>query len=225
MGKYSYKILLDVNMDAWNWYAACNRTGFGVDWKQRIDSEIADKIVGKTRQQSDEFLLPYLRDRYEKDEKVKYGRKFIEDRFSSNFQAACDKLVELTTRDLYRNDFTIYLTTFPRGPYDYDTGSIWMSIDFMNPIANFMHEVLHFQFIHYWRNDKTSDVSKLSNDDFEMLKESLTVILDDSLVPLIERADKGYEIHQEFRNKLHDFWLKDKDFDALIEYGLKNLPN
>ena len=43
-------------------------------------------------------------------------------------------------------------------------------------------------------------------------------------MPIIVSPDKGYEIHKEFRAVLKEFWDKNKDFNALVEYGLKRLP-
>lgn len=219
MNEYTYAILLDVKYDMWNWYDACNRTGFGIDWKGRVDMAITTRVAGRSKKEAYLFLEPYLTELYQNDKRLKAQRDFIERRFAEEFENACEKLVELTGRPLLRNNFTLYLTTFPRAPYQYETGSMAVVMSFINPIANFMHEVLHFQFIHYWRENEASKVAQLSDDDFEMLKESLTVILDESLVPLIERADRGYSIHKDFRKKLHIFWCKNRDFDALIDYG------
>lgn len=221
---YRYKIAIDINKDAWNWYGACNSVGHGVDWKQRIDSDVAEKIHGKTESEAYEFLVPYLKQKYEDEaEMMELGEDFIRKRFETHFLPACEKLIEITGKPLYRDDFTVYLTTFPRGPYNYERGEFWLGVFWTNPIANFMHETLHFQFIRFWRENKESAVSKLSDDKFEYLKESLTIVLDESLVPLIEVSDKGYESHEEYRKKLHSFWTKNKNFDELVKYGVKIL--
>ena len=68
-------------------------------------------------------------------------------------------------------------------------------------------------------------MSKLSYKDFDFLKESLTMILDESFIPLIQNPDKGYQIHKQLRDKLTEFWKETKDFDKLVTYGLKELPN
>lgn len=89
----------------------------------------------------------------------------------------------------------------------------------------FLHELLHFQFIHYWRNNTDSQVSKLSDEQFEWLKESLTIILDEDFLPLIEFKDKGYEIHKPYRMALYEFWKANHDFDKLVNFGIKILPD
>jgi hypothetical protein len=86
-----------------------------------------------------------------------------------------------------------------------------------------MHEILHFQVHFYWENDKKSIVSTLSPVDFNLLKESLTVVLDNELQPLIKSPDYGYKQHKEFRTILHDYWINHHDFDKLIEYGVEKI--
>lgn len=221
MAGYRYEIIKDVKQDAWNWWDGCNSTGHGVDWKQRVDGEAASKIVGKNQDEAFAYLQTYLKTEYDKNPSIRRGEEFVRARFQQYFTSACEKLVEITGRPLYRSDFTVYLTTFPRGPYDYERGAIWLPVLWINPIANFMHEVLHFQFIHYWRDSQDSEVAKLSQEDFERLKEALTVVLDESLLPLIEKVDTGYDDHRVLRDKLHEHWLNNHDFDALVEHGLK----
>lgn len=221
---YRYTIKLDPDMDAWNWYHGCNRIGHGVDWKSRIDSAVAENIHGKSEENANKFLLPYLRDLYERDkDKIQKGSDFIKERHEANFLLACKKMVELTGKPLYRSDFTIFITTFPRGPYNFYKGQLWSCYYWTNPVATFMHELLHFQFIQYWRLDESSPVSELDDDTFERLKEALTVILDDALVPIIERPDRGYEIHKDLRDKLHVFWEQSHNFDKLIQFGLQQI--
>ena len=129
-------------------------------------------------------------------------------------------MVELTGKPLYRNDFTTFITTAPRAPYNYANGYTWLPVGWLDPVKIFMHELLHFQFIHYWRMDSKSEISKLSNEQFEYLKESLTVILDDDLIPIIQSPDKGYEKHKDFRQELYVFWKENKDFEKLVQFGL-----
>ena len=91
------------------------------------------------------------------------------------------------------------------GPYNFDKGFFGYYYDSPNPLAKtFMHEVLHFQFIAYWRNNHKSPVSKLSQDQFAFLNESLTVVLDDNLKSTIDSADQGYDLHKAFRKILHE---------------------
>ena len=100
-----------------------------------------------------------------------------------------------------------------------------MPIGWVDPIRILLHELLHFQFIHYWRNNPDSAISRLNNEQFEYIKESLTMVLDEDFLPLIDKIDKGYDMHKEFRKELSDFWKTNKNFDKLVEFGLGKLPN
>jgi len=144
--------------------------------------------------------------------------------FDENFDTACKKMAEVTGKPLYRNNFTIFVTTFPRGPYNKEKGYLWVYTDWLEPLKSFLHELCHFQFIHYWGENNNSDIMKLSNDEFGYLKESLTVVIDESFYPLIKSPDRGYEIHQGFRKILSEHWKKDKDFDHLVKFGINELP-
>ena len=224
--KYTYKITLDPEKDAWNWQEGCNSFSHGMNWGKNIPDDVLLKIRGKSEDEAYKFIFPYLKQKYIDDkEKIDASKKFIEKQFSEKFEKACQKLEEVMGKPIYRNNFTIYLTTFPRGPYNYYQGYALEYIGWVNPIMGFLHELSHFQFIHYWRNNADSKVSKLTSEQFDWLKESLTIILDDDFLPLIEFTDKGYEIHRPFRQKLYEFWKKYHNFDMLVDYGIKILPD
>lgn len=225
--EYSYKIKLDIQQDAWNWYVTCNNHNIshGVDFSQRMTKDIFSKINGKTEPEAYEFIIPFLKQKYIDDkDKIDEFTALIDTEYKQKFTKACEKMIDLLGKPLYRNDFTTFLTTAPRAPYRYNDGYTWVPIGWYDPIKIFMHELSHFQFIHYWRNNPKSPVSKLTNEQFEYLKESLTMILDEDIRPIILMPDKGYEMHKEFRKELSEFWKTNKNFDELVEFGLKRLP-
>lgn len=221
--KYSYKIHQDIYHDAWNWWNACNNIDFGVDWKTKIDPNLYKKIFGRNRKEAFEYLIPYLKQRYKRKNNFKKRKNFILAQFDFKFQKGCEKIVKIMGKPLYRTDYYFYLTTFERAPYNKEKGIVWLPVNWEDPIAVFLHELCHFQFIHYWRENSRSQVSKLSKEQFEFLKESLTIILDQDFFPMIKKTDKGYKIHQNFRNELTNFWLKEKDFNKLVEFGTKKI--
>ena len=67
----------------------------------------------------------------------------------------------------------------------------------------------------------------MSDNEFEFLKESLTVIIDSDAVPPADFVENGYiQQHKEFCKILHEHWQKNHDFEELITYyGLKRLPS
>lgn len=228
--KYSFEIKVDSVLDADNWYVGCNRVGLhGTDFQKLAPEDIYKKINGKSKEEATAVLIPFLEQKYvDESQLIADSKLLIVNRLSSKFSAACDKVVELLGKPLYRDDFTFVLTTFPRGSYNYELGYIWLPVQWLEKsdiVKLFMHELLHFQFIHYWRLVEGSDVNKLSDEKFEYLKESLTVILDEDIRPLIFSPDKGYEKHEAMRAELHNYWKKYRDFNKLVEFGLSRLDS
>ena len=220
--EYSFKIHQNIHYDAWNWWDACNNINFGTDWSSKINSQISRKIKDKSKKEAYYFLIPYLKRKYQED-KVKEGKLYIQTELNRKFLPACEKIAKVMGRPLYRNNFHFYLTTFPSISYNKESGHILLNYNWNDPIGTFLHELCHLQFIHYWRENPKSPVSRLPKDQFENLKESLTVILDKDFSLLIKKADQGYLIHQAFRKKLSAFWKVDKSFNNLVKYGTKQI--
>lgn len=224
--KCSYKIRKSVYNDAWNWWNACNSFSHGVTWKNQINENLANKLVGTTQKEANRVLIPFLKKVYIKEKKnLSKAKKFFEKEFVQKFEAGCDKIEKVIKQPIYRKNFIIYLTTLRRGPYYKAKGIVWICIYWDDPIRTFLHELCHFQFIHYWRENPDSEVSKLTRNQFEYLKESLTMILDEDFFPIIKKPDYGYDLHQDFRKKLKKFWKKEKDFDKLVEFGIEKVRN
>lgn len=222
--KYSYKIHQNIYKDAWNWWNGCNKISHGVDWKRKIDPKIVKNIHSKSRKESYIFLIPFLKEKYKKEKSTfKESKEFILNQFKKKFEIGCEKIVNVMGKPLYRQDFSFYLTTFERAPYNKEKGLIWIPINWSDPVSIFLHELCHFQFIHYWRDNPKSKVAKLSDEQFEFLKESLTIILDKDFLPIIKKPDEGYELHQSFRKELSKFWQKEKDFNKLVIFGTKKI--
>ncbi|MBT4447593.1 MAG: hypothetical protein HOD06_02525 [Candidatus Komeilibacteria bacterium] len=214
------KIQVDIQKDAWNWWYSCNKVSHGVDWKNRIDESIWENIHGKTQEQAFEFLVPYLKNYYIKKQQhfdfiIKQAKQIFKDKLDD----VCQIMEKVTQQPLYRQDFTFYLTTFPRCPYDYASGSIWLctlwSVE--DVLDTFIHELLHFQVMHYYKDNP--QVQRMSLAKFEDLKESLTIILNYEFNQYLNNPDMGYAKHRKLREKLAKFWQSNKDFAKLIEYG------
>ncbi|MFA5070532.1 MAG: transglutaminase domain-containing protein [Patescibacteria group bacterium] len=209
----------DLRRDAWNWWHACNKISHGVDWKQRISKDLQKKLVGKTKKQAYRFLLPYLRELYRKL-KIEQEVPKIQKVFNKDQKKIFSRMAKVTGRPIYRQDFTCFLTTFPRGPYNCQKGYVWLPIS-MQPINVFLHELLHFQTIVYY---KPRILKRLPFEQFDALKEALTVILNDKFKDLLTKKDQGYQIHKALRLALKKHWHKIKDFSELIDYGIKIMP-
>jgi len=177
--KYSYKIRKNIYKDAWNWWDACNYSSHGMIWKNQVDDDFANKLIGKTNKEANKILIPFLKKVYiDQEKEISETKTFFKKEFDQKFQEGCIKIVNVMGKPIYRYDFTFYLTTMKRCPYFKPRGAIFLCVFWNNPMEVFLHELCHFQFIHYWRENPKSEVSKLSNEQFEFLKESLTMILD-----------------------------------------------
>lgn len=149
------KVKIDIKKDAWNWWDACNKISYGVDWKQRIDKKLHAKIAGKTEKEALVFLIPYLNKFYKKihiEKKIEGVKKI----FKQNNNTIFKRMEKITGRKIYREDFSIYLTTFPRAPYSYQAGYVWLPIIWPKEtyIRTFIHELLHFQTYAYWQEKR-----------------------------------------------------------------------
>lgn len=120
---YKYFIKLDINQDALNWYFGCNKIYQNVDWKKDESEEVVNKIHGESQEQALNLLVPYLEQKYVQEKKqISDEIAFLNKEFTEKFNIACQKIVDLFGRPLYRDNFTIYLTTFGRCPYNYEEG-------------------------------------------------------------------------------------------------------
>jgi len=232
--KYSYSIVYDIEKDIWNWFDAINAPfeGFDFSWIDNIDNDndrkIANQILGKTKQEADDILKPYLLEQKNNvNSKLNNFIKIIEKDFKDKYTGACKALEDITQHPMMSEKFIFCITTFPRMQYFYDerlitvynsTEGVWGM-----PIDGFLHEGLHFQFTYYWRDNEDSRVSKLSEDNFHYLKEALTIVLDEDLKPLITVPDKGYSSQADFCGILHNHWQKHYNFEKLVEFGLDKL--
>ncbi len=209
----------NIGKDAWNWWNACKKISYGEDWKQRIDKSLQNKLAGKTKEQSFSFLIPHLEKLYKK-EKINLKKEESQSIFRRQQREIFSRMQKVTGRKIYRENFTCFVTTFPRAPYDYRRGYVWIPVIWPKEtyVRTFVHELLHFQTYAYWQK---RCLVKLAEDEFENLKEALTVILNEEFMDLIIWPDKGYKIHKKLREKLLKFWQAKKNFDALIMYGVK----
>ena len=214
-------IKLDLSKDAWNWWEACNKTSHGVNWREKISNELQEKIVGKNQQTAFDFLIPYL-ENYYKDKNIEIFIKTLQIEFNNKKNKLFEIMERITANKIYRDDFTCFITSFPRFPYDYKEGYIWLSskrpADYQ--LSIFIHELLHFQFFAYYDEDIWSLVTP---EQFARIKESVTVILNDEFEEITTVQDDGYEIDRNVRSKLLPEWRKHKNFKELLNFAVKRI--
>lgn len=220
--KFAIKVKIDIKKDAWNWWHACNSHSFGMSWRKVINGQMQKKLLGVSKKSAYVYLIPHLNKLYKKLN-IKTKTKPIQEIFNQKKDLIFQLMEKATGRKVFRNDFTLYLTTLARAPYNYPQGDVWLPIIWSEEryIDVFLHELLHFQTYAYWRKDCPK---KMNNEEFENLKEALTVILDEDFKSIISRNDMGYKVHKYLRRDLTKHWQKNKNFDRLVKYGVKIYP-
>lgn len=232
--KCIYNLLYSLEKDIWNWIDALNSPFMEFNWINNIDNEddrkIANSILGLKKRQAELILKPYLESK--KTDSESRLNKFIEiarKDFDDKYDKACEVLEKISGYPMVSNNFDFYVTTFPRVPYFYDRREIFMydSVEgfWGMPIDGFLHEGLHFQFTYYWRENKKSPVSKLNDEEFDYVKEALTVVLDDDLKPILTVSDHGYENQKEYRKLLSKHWKENHNFNDLADFALLKLKD
>lgn len=231
MSKTNYKIIYDLDQDIWNWYYGASDLDNPDQLVGDDDRCIFKEIQGFEKiDQAKPILTPFLQAKI--DDTNSNLNKFIKttkSEFVEKFNYACDVLEKITKHPMALDEFTFFVTTYPRMTVFFEEGIIFIyaKIDdklWGMPIDGFLHEGLHFQFNKYWRENSKSPVSKLSEDDYFIIKESLTVILDEELKPIITLQDCSYPEFADYREILHKHWKKHHNFDQLVDFGLEKLP-
>lgn len=211
-------VAIDINKDALNWWHACNKSSYGIDWKTRISQRLQQQIVGKTKKEAFSFLLPHIKKLYKKNHINKIKLK-VQRAFDSHANSIQKRMEEVTGQPLYRQSFTVFLTTFPRGPYNVEQGYnlSWIEKSNGQHIDSFLHELLHYQTIWYFRKE---NLNRINKNDFEQVKEALTVILNNTFKDMRSRPDFGYPIHVRLRTDILSFWKKTRNFQRTVKYGV-----
>ena len=219
----------DIEKDAWNWRCAVNRfTNWR--WYERMDEEaqnIFKKIKWLSFDDSLKILVPFLEKKYnENREEIDDAARQIKVELDKQKNQIFELMVKLTKSPIYNENFQFWYTTCQRWPYNWETWEIWT----MEPpkkdwrlsawTKGFIHELLHFQTHKYYENEYP--MNQLNWKQFNLIKESLTFLLNHEFPWVNMAIDRWYPQHQEYRKVLEDYrlscWDK-KDFEDLINFG------
>jgi hypothetical protein len=132
---------------------------------------------------------------------------------------------KLTKKPIFNETFTIRYTTCLRWRYTRETGEKRMieapkkEFRYKFRTQCFIHELLHFQTHKYY--EAVPPMDKLDKQQFNLLKESLTFLINYEFPWINKSTNNSYPQHQEFRKILEEYrislWDK-KDFEKLIEF-------
>ncbi len=115
------------------------------------------------------------------------------------------------------NNVTAYPTVNSRCPYSIPDNFFYVSLQSTQARRTVMHELWHF---YTWYGLGTDQEEKLGKQKYNDLKEALTVLLNVEFRDLLPKSvtDTGYPQHQEIREKILEYWKKDRDIKNLWKY-------
>jgi len=220
----SIAVKVNFEKDLWNWTQAIQKgQSHGISWAQWIPNVVKKRIEGKGTEEVTETLRLFLKEKYAAEEKLftNYAEhlEMVLCQVSSRIFALLEKVIE---KPIYRNEFTGFVTTFPRGPYSTKSGYIWFIYGKSDEwqIKAYIHELLHMQFEHYYKEKLRK---KINEEQLDFLRESMTVILNEEFREITREIDKGYPIHQEFRKHLLTLWRQRQNFQEFVENAAKEI--
>ena len=124
--------------------------------------------------------------------------------------------LENITKRRFSGNITAYLTTIMKCPYNFKEK--WFMVSFFSNIPRAMviigHELFHIHFHIYFWDEIEKEIGYSKTDD---LKEALTVLLNNEFKDMWLLEDNGYPQHRELRLFIEQQWIKNKDFNVLLE--------
>ena len=118
------------------------------------------------------------------------------------------------------NDVTAYLTVNSRCPYNIQDNFFYVSLQSSQARRTVIHELWHF---YTWYGLGAEQEEKLGKQKYNDMKESLTVLLNVECEDLLPEGvnDTGYSQHQGMREKILEYWKKDRNIVNLWNYLAK----
>ena len=215
--------------DAWSWVLiAKDQKCWGIRWKDQVDfipDNLLEKILKKNRKNAEFLVYKYLISRPKREmykttirEEIltleKIWRK-IENKFF-------EKLKKVIQKPIFTDSFKCYFTSGFMCPYNEKENwfmvSVWHSVP--KSITTICHEILHLQFLHYYKDYCMKFLSKKQTED---LKESLTFLLNTNFNDLLLCEDFGYPAHRKLRKKLEKIWQREKNFKQFLDKAIKTI--
>lgn len=219
----------NIEKDAYNRRAAMNSS---TNWRlyetmPEEDRNILSQIKWLTQEDANKILIPFLEKKYKDNrEEINDAVSQIKIKLDTQKDQILKLMEELTKRPIFNEKFQIWYTTCKRWPYNRRTWEIWTfdppekSWRLRAWSCGFTHELLHFQTHKYYENEYPMNL--LNKQQFNLIKESLTFLLNHEFPWVNLSTDRWYPQHQEYRKTLEDYRLScgdRKDFEDLISFG------
>lgn len=203
---------------------------WGFNWRDQV-AYISDELLEKIEKASFHRARKIVEEHIKNDPKKRYKNKLMysEMRTLENSWRIVEKkyfkiLAWITQKPIFTNRFNCYFTTGLMCPYNEKENwfmvSMWHSIPIS--ITIICHELLHLQFLYYYR--KYLIKKGLKKEQIEDLKEAMTVLLNGKeFEEIILCDDSGYPKHQKLRIKLQKIWAKEKNFQKFLDKAISEV--
>lgn len=213
--------------DAWSWVLiAKDKELWGVNWKDQvtfIPDKLLKQVIKKDKKTAEFLVYQYLTSHPKKQIRqpiIKEELKAIKSSWKKIEKKFFKRLEIITQQPIFINHFKCYFTSGFMCPYNEKENwfmtSMWRAIP--SQITTICHELLHLQFLHYYKKHCKIFLSKRQ---IENLKESLTFLLNTDFNDLLLCEDFGYPIHKKLREKLQKIWQKEKNFKKFLSVAIK----
>lgn len=215
-----------IDKDIKNWYDAIKSINYWVDRSKQIPPEILTLIQWNNQNEIYKILYPIISNYY--NEEVKQFISNTNDRRNQYWNIILTKLEDAVSKPIPIDLITIYITTIGRCPYNTNDRSLllypYIKDDIKTPsqtIKTVVHEVLHMM-LHYNYQEYILQ-SWLSQDEFHLLKESQTVILNQIFLDDLDELDQWYKSHEWLRNKFKIYRENNQNFEEFVDYGIEQV--
>ena len=207
--------------DLYNIWETCNSSSNWYDFKKTIHSIFLDICEGKKFEECKGELKRY-RDKMHDSGLIEIFVKSVQEAWNKINDEFFKRLERIMKKSICSKNFTGYVTTIIRCPYDYKKKSFMISFfrDLPHVLSTTGHEIMHIQFHNTYWPEIEKQIGKEKTAD---LKETLTILLNLEFKDLWFVEDTGYEPHKQLRKFIEEQWEKEKDFDVLLEKSVKYL--
>jgi len=219
MPKVTFKF--DKEKDLWNIWETCNSSSRWHNFKKTLPSHFLEMCEGKEFSECRDKLSEYREKMYNSG-LIEIFVKAVQEAWNKINDKFFKRLEKIMKHSICFENFTGYVTTVTRCPYDYEEPSFMVSFfrDIAHTLNTSGHEIMHIQFHNTYWEEIEKEIGKEKTAD---LKESLTVLLNLEFRDLWFVDDIGYEPHQELRKFIEEEWKKKPDFDILMKKCKKYL--
>ena len=214
---------IDKEKDIRNAWELCN---ISLPWaepaeKKPLEEDYKGLWKGRNFKECREEIWDSIKKLYS-SEIVEAFRTSVEKSWKGLNQEYFSRLEIITDKPMCADNFTAYITTIGRCPYDSKNNSFMLSIrrPLLQCLRTSGHELMHLQFSHYFWNEIATQIGNAKTNN---LNESLTVLLNPEFRDLWMVEDIGYPAHKELRNFISETWKEEKNFKRLLEKSVEYL--